>query len=341
MVNDIKNPMESCRISQWRCHVLVRVFILSFLLSGCVTDAKQAPVQFVTWDGLEPDKWASVWLVKRHIAPDTKVLIQPVGSPVTAGIPFGMPEADFRRMHGISIFTSLLQGYHLQDEALLQLSDIIQDIEITPWENHKHQDSPVIEQAFRRLQEHFEKRVVPIACYGQFFDQVYTELQRKGRPPDWATLSKLIETDVCKTAGDLIAARDTTPFVRQVDTATVLDLIGAGRKVMFVDAREVAEFDRYHIPGALNLQIRQVTPEVREQFTDADLVIGYCIKDFRGFELARALADVGVAHTAIMKPYGITGWRSLGLPTTGIDGLSESAALEQLQRCAQGVSQCL
>jgi rhodanese-related sulfurtransferase len=328
-------------VSRCARSVISGASIFCFVLAGCIPETRQAHIQYITWDGLEPDKWASVWLVKRHIAPNAAVLIRPLGSPVDEGIPFGVPEANFRRTHGVSIYQSLLRGYQLQDPALRQLSDIIQDIEITPWSIHKNEHSAVIEHAFRALQEHFEQREVPIACYGHFFDLVYEELQRKESRPDWAALSNLTDGGACKPSARLIATRDKTPFVRQIDTTKVLDMIGAGKNVIFVDAREPAEFNRYHIPGAHNLQIRHVNPDTKVRFEGADLVIGYCIKDFRGFELARALADVGVENTAIMKPYGIAGWRGLGLPTTDVSGLSEPDALEQLRRCAQGISQCI
>lgn len=304
-------------------------------------DISQSRPQYVTWDGLEPDKWASVWLIKRHIAPDAEVIIKPVGAPVGDGIPFGTPEAQFRREHGASLYANLLQSYGSDDRALQQLSEIIQDIEITPWTDDKHQDSAIIEQAFRRLQEQFDGRDVPIACYGEFFDRVYEGLLREHDGREWPAVLGSIEKDSCGTSAKSIAQRDTAPFVREVDATAVLDLIGAGRRVVFVDAREPAEFDDYHIPGAVNLRIRDVSSDVKARFDGADLVIGYCIKDFRGFELARALSGVGVKNTAIMNPYGIAGWRHLGLPTTGLNGLSEDAALAQLHDCATGTRRCL
>ena len=180
-----------------------------------------------------------------------------------------------------------------------------------------------------------------IDCYSQFFDIVYQLISNKTQN-EWTSLFALAEDGSgCQSTKKDIASRDRSRVVRQMKTTEVLDFIGTGRKVVFVDAREESEFDEYHIPGAVNLTLRQVTPDVKAQFEDADLVIGYCIKDFRGFEIARALAEVGVENVAIMNPYGIAGWRAAGLPIAGVDGLSEEEALDKLDRCAQGVIQCL
>ena len=50
----------------------------------------------------------------------------------------------------------------------------------------------------------------------------------------------------------------------------------------------------------LNIQIRDVTPALREQLQGADYVVSYCVKDFRGYEMAKALAQVGVENAVII-----------------------------------------
>ena len=324
------------------CFPILLPFILCLALAGCFSVGQKEPVRYVTWDSLEPDAWASVWLIKRHLAPDAVVVVKPLGAPVSEGIPFGVPAAKYQRVDGVSVYESLLQGFHVTDPDLLLLGKIIHDIEISPWSNSRVKQTAVLEQAYRSLQDRFTLREVPVACYGMFFDLAYQLLKADKAPGEWGPLFALGEDGgECKGNNNGIATRDNRPFVRRVDVREVLDMIGAGKKVVFVDAREGAEFDELHIPGAINLKLREVTKATAPRFVGADLVIGYCIKDFRGFEMARALSEVGVKNAAIMKPYGLAGWRALKMPTTGVDGLNETQALGKLQDCARGISQCL
>ncbi|MEQ9208663.1 MAG: chromate resistance protein, partial [Pseudomonadales bacterium] len=44
---------------------------------------------YVTWQSLEPDIWASIWLIKTHIDPNAKISLLPPGSKITSGVAFG------------------------------------------------------------------------------------------------------------------------------------------------------------------------------------------------------------------------------------------------------------
>lgn len=319
------------------------VFLLSCVfLSACVMKASNTTTPYITWDGLEPDKWASVWLIKQHIDTDAEIVLRPIGAPTDNGIAFGVPDAKYKREHGISIYESLRQGFPNDDPALQELGRIIHDIEISPWAGKTSEHSATVEQAFRQLQDSFGARMVPVDCYGRFFDEVYALLSTDGADSDWGRLYALAENSPdCRIKTGTLATRDQTPFVRRLDTRVVFDHIAADKKVVFVDVREPLEFDEFHIPGAINLQLRDVEPGLKAQFEDVDLVIAYCIKDFRGFEMARSLAEIGVQNVGIMKPYGIAGWRHLGLPVTSRGGLSESEALGKLGQCARDIGHCI
>jgi len=123
--------------------------------------------------------------------------------------------------------------------------------------------------------------------------------------------------------------------VAELDLPTVLATMESKKQLVFIDTREAFEFREGHIPGAINLTLRQIesldeNSTVMQSLVDADLVIAYCVKDFRGFEAARKLRKLGV-NAAIMNPYGIKGWRNAGLPIVGSRGLSEPAALTAMQ----------
>jgi rhodanese-related sulfurtransferase len=128
--------------------------------------------------------------------------------------------------------------------------------------------------------------------------------------------------------------------VASIPIGTVLQSINDGKKVVFVDAREGQEYAEGHIPGAIDLPLRRIDEGARDAIGSADLVIAYCIKDFRGYEVARRLRDVGVANAHIMQPYGINGWKDAGLPLATDDPASEGQALERLGFCAKHPEQC-
>lgn len=108
------------------------------------------------------------------------------------------------------------------------------------------------------------------------------------------------------------------------------NLIKQGKRVVFVDAREEAEFDEEHLPGAVNMTLRDIRSAHLGELKQADVVIAYCLKDFRGFEVARSLNEAGVAHVKIMQPYGLNGWKAEKLPTAGKKGMQEDEAWQRL-----------
>ena len=124
------------------------------------------------------------------------------------------------------------------------------------------------------------------------------------------------------------------PVVGIVSTDEVLQLIHEGKRVVFVDAREKQEFAEAHIPGAINLTLREINDMAPRLIGQADLVIAYCLKDFRGYEVAKALAEAGVPRLATLKISGLNGWRAEGLPLYTPGKNSEAEAIAHLRQCA-------
>ena len=147
-------------------------------------------------------------------------------------------------------------------------------------------------------------------------------------------------------AGDDQAVRagqrlsDLSDLIPLVTSDDILARIEEGANVIFIDAREIAEYQEDHLPGARNLTLRQVTETSAQRFGDADLIVTYCLKDFRGYELGRALQDRGIRNVRLMKDHGINGWRKQGLPVASRDGLTDVEALALLRRCADDKSTC-
>jgi rhodanese-related sulfurtransferase len=172
-----------------------------------------------------------------------------------------------------------------------------------------------------------------VTCYAGFFDQLYGVLQNELEPDLEKLSDQLSPAKVCDAPVTRIAERSEQP-VHEYSIDHILKMIDADKNVVFVDTRESDEYDEHHIPGAINLTLREVNQDSAKQFTDADLVISYCVKDFRGYEVALALHKAGVKHSGIMKPYGIRGWKSQGLPVVEQNADSDVQALALLKQCA-------
>jgi rhodanese-related sulfurtransferase len=318
--------------------------VLAAALTGCVlascTQVASTPSQtvYVTEYGLGPDKWATAWLLTRQLEPGAELRIVEPGAPHPAGaVPFDLLTAKIRREGNRSAFEVARGEARGADPVLDLMGEIVHEIEINFWSAGGPAESRAVEEAFRSLQYRYGRDAVTPQCYVAFFDRVHRVLQ------DARETSAPFSTERLQMSCDeLTHLADTRgAVVPEIPIVDVLSAAAAGRKVVFVDVREADEFAEGHIPGALNIPIRDVTPAMRDRFAGAAYVVSYCVKDFRGFEMAKALSRVGVSHSVIMRPYGIKGWTALGLPVTGSKGLTERRADEALQDCLANTDGCL
>lgn len=111
--------------------------------------------------------------------------------------------------------------------------------------------------------------------------------------------------------------RSWTDGYREVAPRDVAQMILDGKRVVFVDVREPQEFAEKHIPGARSIPVRDTAAMDPAELADADLVLPYCLKDFRGFEGAKTLQRLGVPNVGLLKGYGIKSWEKAGLPEAG------------------------
>ena len=214
----------------------------------------------------------------------------------------------------------------------MQIGDIINELEISPW-SKSSPSVAVVERQFRELQYKYNRVDVPVECYAGFFDALYASF-KGAEQEDLEALASSLEPDtVCKVSKGAVAQISDKP-VLEYPVHHVLNMINANKKVVFVDTREDEEFDEYRIPGAVNLKLREVNEAIAPQFADADLVISYCIKDFRGYEVALAMSRAGVKNVGIMNPFGLKGWKDTGLPVAG-GKVSDEEALIKLKEIAE------
>jgi rhodanese-related sulfurtransferase len=307
-------------------------------LAGCAKTASAPPTtRYVTEYGLGPDKWAAAWLLSRHADPGAQLSFTRPGDAPVAGIKFDLPAAELRRIGNRSTFEAVRTRFAIDDPIVTDLTALVNEIEINYWTARTHPEADLIEQAFRELQYLNGRDAVAPQCYLAFFDRVYQVLQDARTKAIPATAERLQ-----LSCGELqhLADKD-RELIREVPVIDVLSAAAAGRKVVYVDVREADEFSEGHIPGALNIPIRDVTPELRDRLSGADYVVSYCVKDFRGYEMAKALAQIGVQNSVIMRPYGIKGWVALGLPITGAKEMSESQSAQNMERCLADIGTCL
>ena len=139
-------------------------------------------------------------------------------------------------------------------------------------------------------------------------------------------------------------AKSNKEFVPTIDHQELLDMLAAGKKIVFVDARESPEFEEERIPGALNITLREIKQLDMTALKKADLVISYCVKDFRGYEVAKAFKEAGLDNIATMKFYGLNGWKSKSMPLYNnlnrATQVPEKQLVSQIQSCAKAPADC-
>lgn len=112
---------------------------------------------------------------------------------------------------------------------------------------------------------------------------------------------------------DIYGKRETT--IKSLTAAALSDAQFSNRRVIYIDTREKEEFDEGHIPGAWNIPLRKVSQLTKQQMDllrNADIVVPYCIKDFRGYEVARELQRLGISQVKLIDGFGLTAWKKNG-----------------------------
>ena len=87
------------------------------------------PLLFTSWDTMEPDKIASIWLIKKYVSDKAEFRFYPKDSLLEEGIPFDIPTAEFRRKANLSCYETLLKHYHITDPRAVRIGKMIHDME--------------------------------------------------------------------------------------------------------------------------------------------------------------------------------------------------------------------
>ncbi|MGH8031950.1 MAG: chromate resistance protein ChrB domain-containing protein [Luteimonas sp.] len=286
--------------------------------------------------GLGPDKWATAWLLTRHVAPGAKLVVVDADAPMPEGTAFDVPGAHFQRVGNRASFEVVQAAYGVADPDIQRLAAVVHDIEVSFWVPDKTAEAPLVEHAFRMLQRGQAQEVVTPDCYVAFFDSVHRAIHVQRTEGKAMSVSDLSVT--CE-ASAIEAPR--ASLVPEIAIPDLLTAMKHGKSVVFVDVREANEFQEAHIPGAINVTLRDLDADTVARVEHADYVVSYCVKDFRGFEMAKALRQAGVHNAVILKPYGMKGWLAQGLPMVGTQALDEPEATAQMNRCVHAADGCL
>jgi len=109
------------------------VIMLSFILNMNSLAEDNGHV-YSTWDVIELDTCASAWLIKRYIDKKARFKFYPKGEIIVEGIAFDTPDAEFRRVHNMCTYETLLHKYGIQDDKAVYIGRLIHEIEINFWQ---------------------------------------------------------------------------------------------------------------------------------------------------------------------------------------------------------------
>ena len=159
------------------CRLMVGCCLLIGLALGLSTALAAGPDHhYVTRDDFEPDKCASIWLIKRFVDPQAVFIIHRPGAPLSHGILFDVPEAKIRRYHNRSTFEYILQTWKIDDPKLDYIGKLIHDIEINTWQEKAWPQTLKLQQDLTGLIEQAAEADDIIHQSLIYFDTLYRTL---------------------------------------------------------------------------------------------------------------------------------------------------------------------
>jgi len=158
--------------------VFAGVFLASAVVTETSAEDARAPQVWVTWAGVEPDKGASAWYLKKFVRSDVVFRELPANTvDLGEGEPFDVPQAELRRTQRYSVYEQILARYPVDDDAAKRIGAIIHDIEINLWRPKVFPDSALIEAAAIGFAKEQKVDSIPLHCYIEWFDSIYQQLR--------------------------------------------------------------------------------------------------------------------------------------------------------------------
>ncbi len=164
------------------CRTLLALSVIALMACACspresVPESPPPAHQFVTTDLLEPDKLASLWLIKCFVDPEAQFIFLTNEVAVLPGIPVDMPQGDYRRYASMSCYESILQRHPVADPALARIARIIRELELNFWGDRRVAGAADLEQQIRQiLQDHPNDPAACLPPVFELFDQLHRSL---------------------------------------------------------------------------------------------------------------------------------------------------------------------
>ncbi len=133
---------------------------------------------YSTWDAMETDKLASIWLIKKFVDKEAEFKFYPKGEFITEGVPFDVPEAELRVYHNLSTFESIVNKFKIDDPAVKEIAEIIHDIEINIWAKKQREESVDIDKTVQEIISSSKNNQERLKRSLAVFDQLYRELKQ-------------------------------------------------------------------------------------------------------------------------------------------------------------------
>jgi rhodanese-related sulfurtransferase len=106
---------------------------------------------------------------------------------------------------------------------------------------------------------------------------------------------------------------DARTRIRELTAAQVLAMHSRGDGVVFLDVRELHEWNLFRIPGAVHIPLAQLRERVSSVVEPGRRVVVYCARGGRAALAADALRELGY-EDVISIAGGVMAWMSAGGP---------------------------
>lgn len=113
-------------------NITVFIVLISCLIPSLAFSAEKQHV-YSSWETMEMDKIASLWLIKRFVDPKASFRFYPKSAMNMEGIQIDTPLSEFRRTQNLTTYESLLRAHKLTEASLLYIGQLVRDIEINIW----------------------------------------------------------------------------------------------------------------------------------------------------------------------------------------------------------------
>ncbi|HEY7877636.1 MAG TPA: rhodanese-like domain-containing protein [Gemmatimonadaceae bacterium] len=101
------------------------------------------------------------------------------------------------------------------------------------------------------------------------------------------------------------------PSVRELPARIALEMLQRGDDVVYLDVRELHEWNLFRIPGAVHIPLGTLREQAPGRIAAGRRVMVYCARGGRAATAAQTLADLGYSDVVSLEG-GLSAWVSVG-----------------------------